>query len=57
MEFNTIVYIVREGYEIKTWLNVPNGTSDEEIEKMAIEKFKSVGVEVKEDDTFEYEEM
>lgn len=51
-----IIYVVREGYEIKTWLyNVPKNASDEEIEKLARAEYKRVGVELSENETFSWE--
>ncbi|WP_179865732.1 hypothetical protein [Bacillus pseudomycoides] len=57
MDFNIIAFIVREGYEIKTWLNVESDISDEELKIIALEKFSSLGVEVKENDFFQFEEF
>jgi hypothetical protein len=57
-----IAYVCRdvggndEYYEIKTHLlNLPEDISEEELEKLTREKFKRLGVELKEHESFEWE--
>ena len=54
-ELNTIAFIVREGYEIKTWLYVSEDERTEVTEQRVKDQFISLGVEVKDDDMFDYD--
>lgn len=52
---NLIVYVVRDGYEIKTWLCVKPDIKNDEIIKEAREEFERVGVKLEEDDIFDWQ--
>lgn len=58
-EFNVIVYLVKDEYEIKTWLKVDNysETPDDVLDKMAIDKFKRLGVEINKNDSLDFEQF
>ena len=48
-----MVVIERIGYDIRTPLEVDDNIPDEIILEMGKKKFKELGVEIKEDDTFD----
>jgi len=56
-ELNTIAFIVREGYEIKTWLYVSEDECAEVTEQRVKDQFLNLGVEVKDDDIFDYDDF
>jgi hypothetical protein len=55
METNVLAYVVRTGYEIKTWIYAEESESTDIIKDRAISKFKEVGVEVLPSDLIDWE--
>lgn len=55
MKNNTIVFIVRNGYEIKTWIHVKEDSDITEMIDIAKKRFSEVGVQFTESDNFEFE--
>lgn len=54
-EYNIIVYAEREGYELKTWLDLKEDATEDEINIAARDKFTSLGVQLKENEVFDYD--
>jgi hypothetical protein len=52
---NLIVYLMREGYEIKTWIYADEKEPEQVIEERAYAKFKEVGVEVLPNDSLDWQ--
>lgn len=54
-ETNVIAYVVREDYEIKTWIYAEHEETNEQLEVKARAKFKEAGVLITDNDTFDFE--